>query len=283
MSGLTAEREGARCPRARIVRASARLRAAGTSPSALLILVLMVAQISGCRSDNQDTLERIRTEKVIRVGTDATYPPFETRDIETGKIVGFDVDLIHEIAEKLGARVEFQVVPFDGILAALRSGKFDAVISALTITKERAQAVRFSKPYYAAGQSIAIRSDSEIRGAEDLKGRRIGVQLGTTGEIAAKRVAYAEVISFDAIGAALIDLRNGRLDAVIADTPTTALFTREHTEIRIVGEPITRESYGIAFRIQDADLKKAVDEILDEFEESGRMEELRGRWGLEVP
>jgi polar amino acid transport system substrate-binding protein len=219
----------------------------------------------------------------MQVATDATYPPFESIDPASGSIVGFDADLIQAVAEHLGVRAELRVVPFDGILAGLRSGKYDAVISCLTITEDRARKVLFSDPYYSAGQSVCVRHDSPIRGPADLEGRRIGVQLGTTGERAAHRVAGAEVVSFDQISAALIDLRNGHLDAVIVDTPTGLLFSREHPEIRPVGEPITKESYGIAFRLEDERLKRAVDTALRRIEEEGDIEALRETWGLRTP
>lgn len=237
----------------------------------------------GCAQRAEETLARVRSSGVLRVGTDATYPPFETISTTNGEVVGFDADLMRAIGSKLGVEVEFLVVPFDGILAALSAGKYDAVISAMTITEERSRHVLFSKPYYAAGQSICVRSDGNVQGIADLPGHRLGVQLGTTGERMAKDVEHAEVVSFDAIGAAFLDLRIGRLDAVIADTPTAALFAREHPEVRVVGEPITRESYGIAFRTQDESLKKAIDSALGDLEGDGRIRELRRRWALEAP
>ena len=253
------------------------------APPSLLLPFLVVALLGGCSSRSQETLSRIRQDGVVRAGTDATYPPFETIDTAGKDVVGFDADLMRAIGERLGVRVEFLVVPFDGILGALNSKKYDAVISALTITEDRAREVLFSKPYYAAGQSICVTAASPIRGPADLVGKRLGVQLGTTGEREAHRIRAAEVVSFDAIGAAFIDLRNGRLDAVIADTPTVALFAKDHPEIRLVGEPITRESYGIAFRKEDAKLKAAVDDALDDLQRGGTIQSLRRRWGLEVP
>src|SRR5690606_15567991 len=167
----------------------------------------------------------------------ASYPPFESIDPATSQIVGFDVDLIRALAARLGAEVEFTVVPFDAIIAGLRAGKYDAVISAMTITPERAAQVSFSAPYSAAGQSISIRlADSTIAGIEDLEGKRIGVQLATTGEMEAKKVAGAKITSFDAIGNAVRDLENGNVDAVIADTPTLRILQRQHGTIRLVGE-----------------------------------------------
>jgi polar amino acid transport system substrate-binding protein len=236
-----------------------------------------------CARSEPDTMSRLRRDKVLRVGTDATYPPFETIDAGgSGEVVGFDADLMRALGEELGVRVEFLVVPFDGILASLDAGKFDAVISALTITEERARAVLFSEPYHEAGQSVCIRADADIRGAEDLRGKAIGVQLGTTGERIAGTLSAGSVVSFDAIGAAFLDLRIGRLDAVIADTPTARLFAGRYPEVRTVGEAITRESYGIAMRRQDEELKKEMDAALKRLGEQGTLRGLRARWGLEA-
>jgi polar amino acid transport system substrate-binding protein len=249
----------------------------------VLAVVVLISSISGCSSRSEETLARAHRTGVLRVGTDATYPPFETIDTQGKEVVGFDADLMRAVGQSLGLRVEFVVVPFDGILAALRSGKYDAVISALTITEDRAREILFSRPYHAAGQSVCVTSSSPIHGPGDLGGRRLGVQLGTTGEREAHAIAGAEVISFDAIGAAFLDLASGRCDAVIADTPTAALYVREHPDIRLVGEPINRESYGIAFRQGDVELKAQVDAILEKMEEDGTLRGLRQRWGLEAP
>jgi polar amino acid transport system substrate-binding protein len=248
-----------------------------------LAAVLMAAFAAGCGKGSEGTLSRIRRVGTLRVGTDATYPPFESIDPASRQVVGFDADLVRAVGNRLGARVEFLVVPFDGILAALRSGKYDAVISALTITDDRAREVLFSEPYYAAGQSIVVRNGSPVGAEADLPGRRIGVQLGTTGEREAHKIAGAQVVSFDAIGAAFIDLANGRLDAVIADTPTAALFSADHPEIVLVGAPITRESYGIAMRMGDLDLKGAVDGAIQALDRDGTVRSLREKWKLPSP
>ena len=109
------------------------------------ITICLTILFLSCTSEPGTTLDRIKANGVMQVATDATYPPFETVD-PNGNIIGFDADLIQAVAERLGARVEFQVVPFDGILAGLKAGKYDAVISCLTITEDRAKQVLFSNP-----------------------------------------------------------------------------------------------------------------------------------------
>ena len=118
-----------------------------------------------------------------KIGTNAEYPPFENVD-EAGEIVGFDADLMAAIADAAGFEFEWVNTRWDGIFVALQSGEFDAVISAATITEERAEIVDFSDPYFNAGQMLAVRvGETEISGPADLAGKKVGVQLGTTGDI----------------------------------------------------------------------------------------------------
>jgi ABC-type amino acid transport substrate-binding protein len=234
-----------------------------------------------CAHREEGTLPKIGRTGVLRVGTDATYPPFETMDPSTGSLVGFDIDLVRALARRLQARAEFVVVPFDGIVPGLKSGKYDLVISAMTITPERARQVRFTAPYTVAGQSIVVRrAEGSIRGVADLAGKRIGCQLATTGEMEAMKIPGARVVSFDAIGAAFRDLENGNLDAAIADTPTAGIFTHDHPTLSLAGESLTREEFGMAARLADADLVEALNRGLEDLRATGEMRALEARWGI---
>jgi len=225
--------------------------------------------LSGCTT--------VENTKILKIGTDATYPPFETVDVTTSKLVGFDIDLMTEICKRLGKEPEFIVVPFDGIISGLKQKKYDAVISAMTITDERKKEVSFSKPYYLAGQSIAVRkADKNIYGIEELKGKKIGVQLGTTGEMQAKSIKNTKVISYDNISAAFIDLENERIDAVINDMATTrAIITKKSDAFKIVGDVFTKEYYGIAVRKKDGELLAMINSALTELEKSGYLKNLK--------
>jgi polar amino acid transport system substrate-binding protein len=246
-----------------------------------IVLLVLGAGGIACSPGREGTLEKVRRTGVLRVGTDATYPPFETVDPGTGQLAGFDVDLVRAVAGRLPARAEFVIVPFDGIVPGLKSGAYDLIVSAMTITPERSRQVRFTRPYTVAGQSIVVRAaESAVRGAGDLAGRRIGCQLGTTGEMEAKKVAEARVVSFDAIGAAFRDLENGNLDAVIADTPTARIFIRDHATLVLVGEPLTREEFGMAARLKDGDLVAAIDRTLEQLRAEGTLRSIEERWGI---
>jgi len=219
---------------------------------------------------------------LLRIGTDATYPPFETVDINTGELVGFDIDLIKEICKELNKKPEFIVVPFDGIISGLKQKKYDAVISAMTITEERSREVNFSRSYYLAGQSIVVREENKnILNVNNLIRKKIGVQLGTTGEMQSKKIKDAEVVSYDNISAAFIDLENKKLDAIINDIPTNrAIITKRPNIYKIVGGVFTKEYYGIAVRKEDRELLLKINSAIDEIEKSGCLKKLKNKWKI---
>lgn len=232
-----------------------------------------------CSQKGEDTLDRISRTKKILVGTDATYPPFESKDAKTGRVIGFDIDLINAICEDLGVKCEFIVVPFDGIISGLKNRKYDAVISAFTITPERENVVDFSQPYYQAGQSIAVREDEQrIKSIDDLIGKTIGVQLGTTGEILARKIEGAEIISYDNIGAAFIDMDNKKLDAIINDKPTSERIIALKGRAKIVGETLTSENYGIAVRRGEKRLLDEINNSLERLQTTGRIQQIKDKW-----
>jgi len=149
----------------------------------------------------------------------------------------------------------------------------------MTITDERAERVSFSMPYYAAGQTIAVRNDNEdIKSIDDLKGKKIGVQMGTTGMHLAQGLPDVEVFPFDHIGAAFLDLENGQVDAVINDRPVTLIAIRERGSFRMVGETLTSEYYGIAVRRSDTLLLEKIDAALDKLQREGFLDELQAKW-----
>ncbi len=216
---------------------------------------------------------------VLRIGTDATYPPFETVNTNSGKPEGFDIDLITEICKINGWKPEFVITPFDGIIPGLTGGKYDVVISSMTITPERAAVVDFSNPYYLAGQSIAVPLDNTtIKGTSDLVGKRVGVQLGTTGELMAQKIAGVQVFSFDNIGAAFIDMANGHLDAIMNDFPTTQAYIRAHGTAKTVGGLLSTENYGIAVRKGDESLLKSINGALAQIKAGDTYRQLHLKW-----
>ncbi len=241
-----------------------------------ILITLALLAILGC-AGSDDGARSERT--VLKIGTDATYPPFETIAPDTGEPDGFDIDLIKAICQINGWRPEFIVTPFDGIIPGLRNRKYDVVISAMTITPERAAVVDFSEPYYLAGQTIAVPlDDSIITDVDHLVGKRVGVQLGTTGELMAKRMDGLHVFSFDNIGAAFIDMANGNLDAVLNDFPTSQAYIKKHGTAKTVGRILSTEFYGMAVRKGEGQLLESINGALQQLKSSGRYDQLHLKW-----
>lgn len=220
------------------------------------------------------------TEGVLTVGTDAAYPPLE--NVEAGEFVGFDIDLVKEIANRLGFEAEIINTAWDGIFPALIAHKFDVVISAVTITEDRDKEMDFSDPYLDSDQSIATKDDSGIKTKADLKDKILGVQIGTTGELTAKEIdeemGVAEIKTYDDILLAFEDLKAGRIDAIINDIPTSAYIAKDNPELVIVEKIITKEKYGIVFAPDTPELLKAVNKVLKDMTEDGTYDQIYSKW-----
>lgn len=222
---------------------------------------------------------------LLKVATEPAYPPFESL-AEDGGYEGFDIDLFNAVGEAAGLEIQFESLPFDGIIPALQAETVDAAISAMTITAERAETVDFARPYFKAGLAIAVREDnSDIQSFADLEGKKIAVQIGTTGADEAAKVPDAEVVTFESAPLALQELANGNADAVINDAPVTlyAIETGNLTGVKVVGELLTEEFYGIALPKGSENLAK-VNEGLTTILENGTYAEIYQKWfGAEAP
>ena len=245
----------------------------------IIVFLIAFSLLLACSSDDKKGYARVKATGVLRIGTDATYPPFEFNDDKTGDLVGLDIDLMKAISEELDVTPEFIVVPFGGIIPGLRSNKYECIISAMTITINRKQAVDFSIPYYDAGQTIAVPLDNTtITSIDDLEGRKVGVQLGTTGEMMAKTIKDAEVISFNNIGAAFIDMENGQVDAVLNDAPTSIRAIKVRGKAKIVGPLLSTEEYGIAVDKSNGKLLDEINKALQKLIIKGVIDSLKTHW-----
>ncbi len=183
----------------------------------LLATVLSVAALTACGSTTT-TIE----DGVLIVGTNAEFPPFEYIG-DNGEPDGFDIALIKAIGDKLGMEVRIENMEFASLVAAI-GNKIDASIAGMTVTEERAEVVDFSETYYEAVQSVIVPADSTIATAADLENKKIGVQMGTTGNIIADEIPGAEVMAYNKGVDAVNDLLNGRVDLVIIDTNPAEVF-----------------------------------------------------------
>jgi len=252
---------------------------------ALLALLATVLVAVGCGGDdNKNSSGKFTTinSGKLTVGSDIPYPPFEFGRSPDYK--GFDVDLVKEIANKLGLEAEFVKTPFDTIFRNLAQGKFDMVATASTISAEREKEVDFSDPYFAADQSLMVKKGSDIKTVEDVNGKVVGAQLGTTGADYAKDKTKAKSVrTYDLIDDAFKALEAGQVEAVINDCPVSSYAQKEHTSLAVVQALTTHESYGFAFPSGSDALREAVNKELAPLKEDGSVEKLSLKWFGEEP
>ena len=222
--------------------------------------------------------------QIMRVATEPTFPPFEFQG-KNGELAGFSIDLMKAIATAAHFQVEFQSLPFDGIIPALQAKTVDGAISSMTITPERSKTVAFSRPYFKAGLAIAVRRDNQnITNFQSLQNHKIAVQIGTTGAKKAKTVTGAEVRSFDSAPLALQELQNGHVDAVINDAPVTlyAINTGNLQGIKVIQQLLTEEFYGIATAKNSVDLP-LINQGLSTILENGKYQQIYQKWFKSTP
>lgn len=247
--------------------------------SALMVLAAMVVVV-GCGSDDDNGngtetggLE-LNTAGTLVVGSDIPYAPFEFGKAPDYK--GFDVDLVNAIADKLELETKWEDTSFDTIFTDVAQGKFDMVASAATITPERSQTVNFSDPYFESEQALLVAPGSDITSVEDLSGKTVGAQDGTTGEAYANDETDAgQVRGFPTGAAAIAAVVNGQVEASIIDAPVAEEAASKGQEgFEVVTNIPTGEYYGFAFAKNTPELLSAVNGALAEVIEDGTYEEL---------
>ena len=220
--------------------------------------------------------------KKVVVATDATWPPMEYVD-ENKNLVGFDIDLINEVAKAANFQVEIKNTAWDGIFAGLAAGDYQVVASSVTITDERKQTMDFSDPYVNAGQVLVVRKDTTgVTTLADMVGKNVGAQIGTTGAIEIGKVEGVNLKTYDEVGLAFQDLVNGNIDGVVADSPIAANFALQNATYKealmIVGQPFTDEYLGFAVKKGDTATLKLLNDGLAKVKSSGKLDELVAKW-----
>ncbi len=215
--------------------------------------------------------------------TDSTWPPFEFVN-ENKQIVGFTIDLVQAIAKEAGFTPKFVTVAWDGIFAGLVNNEYHAIASSVTITEERKKRVDFSDPYFNAGQILAMRKDSvgSAKSLNDLEGKKVGAQLGTQGAFLVQSNKKIKLKNYDDIGFAVDELANGTIDGIVADSPLVSQYVLKNKKYKnifaIVGEPMTKEEYGIVTRKGDADLLAKINTGLKKIKDNGVYTTIVKKW-----
>jgi lysine-arginine-ornithine-binding protein len=253
---------------------------------ALLALAAAASLALGCGGDDNSgsssgSLNTIN-EGQLRVGSDIPYAPFEfgrEPDYE-----GFDVDIVNEVAKRIDLEATFVKTPFDPIFRNLAQGRFDMVASAATITPEREKTVDFSVPYFPADQSLMVKRGSDIKSTDDLEGKRVGAQVGTTGADYAKDKVNAESVrTYDLIDDAFNALQTGQVDAVINDFPVSKYAERSKEDLQVVQRIPTGERYGLGFNKDNTKLREEVNKALNEMKDDGTYTKIYKKWFEEDP
>ncbi|MDI6772034.1 MAG: basic amino acid ABC transporter substrate-binding protein [bacterium] len=220
----------------------------------------------------------------VKVGSDTTYPPFESVNETTKEIEGFDIDLVNEICKRANCKAKFITTAWDGIFVALSQGQFDAVASGVTITDERRKNIDFSEPYLRYGQVVLVRMDeAAVTGIDTLTGKKVAVQTGTTNDEKAsslqKEGKVGDVRRYETFALAVKALINKDVDAVIIDSyAADGYINITPDKLKKVGEPFTSEALGIALKKGDAALKQAFDAALEQMKADGTLDGLYKKW-----
>jgi ABC-type amino acid transport substrate-binding protein len=254
----------------------------------LLVAVGVLAGLlaGGALAARDRTWERVRAEKLLRVGLDASFPPFEMLDPSSGQIVGLDVDLATALAAELGEGIHPQImnIGFDGLYDSLLAGRIDAIISALPVDYAWTEDVRYSQPYFEAGLVIVTRSElaSQMAGPDDLAGRRIGVEWGSEGDAyvrqLSRRLPGVTTQSYPGPAEALAAAGAGEVDAVLVDAVSAYQELRRQPGLAIVGAPLTQVSYAVAVRRTSPVLGRQLDAALARLKQRGELEAILKRW-----
>ena len=249
----------------------------------LVALLALATLAAGCGGggDKKDAKADQKTENVLRIGTNADFAPFEFQDVGGKEYQGFDMDLIRAVAKEMGYKADIQNINFDGLIPALEAGNLDVIISGMTINDERKKKVDFSEPYYKSGLSIIVKKDdTSVNKFTDLKGKKVGVQIGTTSAMEVKKIDGATVKEFNSSADTFMELKAGGVDAVVNDRPVNDYYIAKSgvTDVRRLEELLTSEDYGIASSKKKPEMKKQLDAALKKLHDNGEYDKIFKKW-----
>jgi len=224
-----------------------------------LMMVLAAAVLAGCAQKNEDAIKMI---------TEAAFPPYEF--LRGQDIVGIDVEICRAVAEKLGKPFQAETVNFDSVIPAVISGKADLAAAGITITEDRKKNVDFSIPYVKTGIVVIYKKSNPFTSKEQLKGKTIGVQSGTTSEAFVLEELQQEPDRSPSPAEAVAALRSGRVEFVIADIDPAKNCVKGENDLAL-SDFITSEEYAVAIRKGQPELLKAINETITELKANGKL------------
>jgi len=216
----------------------------------------------------------------MKVGANIGNVPWEFQDA-SGNMVGFEIDLVNEVAKRLGKEAKIENIPFNGLFSAVQSGQIDAAVSSITITPKRLQSVSFAQPYYDSDQSLTVTAASGLKSLDDLKGKVVGVDTGSTGDMWATenqaKYGFSEIRKFEGLAPAMLDLEAGRIDGYISDIPALQYYVKDKPQFVVAQRIPTGEQYSIMFA-KDSPLAAETNKILSDLKKEGFIANLHQKW-----
>lgn len=245
---------------------------------ALILVLVLCLSLAACGSKGK-SLEDIQKAGKLVVATSPDFPPFEY--LEGDKVVGIEVEILEMIAKELGVTLEIKQMDFDSVLPGVQSGKYDVGMSGITINEKRQKNADFTQPYFLAAQAIVVMADSNITSKDDLAGKKVSVQTGTTAEEYCMANGY-QVSAYQANNDACSALTSGKVDAWIVDNEVALdLSAQTNGATKVLEDTMTTEPYGFAFAKGSDALVAKIDEMLTKWLADGTIEALFEKY--EVP
>lgn len=249
--------------------------------AAMLSTAILTACGTATSADN--SLKDIKEKKELIIGLDDNFPPMGFRD-NSGEIVGFDIDMAKEVGKRMGVKVTFKPVEWDGIILSLNNKDIDAIWNGLTITDKRKEQIAFSKVYLQNKQIIIVNSKSNISKKSDLKDKIVGLQMGSSSETALASnsqltSSLKEVKKYSNNTEALLDLNAGRIDAVIVDEVVGRYYaSKKPGDYKVLDENLGVENYGVGIRKTDTSLTEEINKQLEEMKNDGTANTISQKW-----
>ncbi|HFR3504001.1 TPA: transporter substrate-binding domain-containing protein [Streptococcus suis] len=248
---------------------------------ALAATVLAGLTLAACSStSSQSALDKIKEKGTLVVATSPDYAPFEFQALVDGKneVVGADIMLAQKIADELGVKLEVSAMSFDNVLSSVQNGKADIAIAGLSYSEDRAKVFDFSESYYQISDVLLIKKDSanSLTSIDAMSGKTLAVQKGSTQEsYAQENISQANIISLTLMGEAVNELKSGKVDAILMDSPVAAGYVSQNSDLAVASvefPTIDENSKVIALPKGSAELKTAIDKVIAEVKASGEFD-----------
>lgn len=244
----------------------------------ILAVCVTACLFAGCAGQPAVPSSDTDAKETLTMGTNAAFPPYEFVD-DNGQIAGIDAEIAKAVADKLGMNLEIKDMEFDSLIPAVQGGSVDIVFAGMTVTDERKESVNFSDSYATGVQVIIVKEGSDIATADDLEGKTIGVQSGTTGDIyCTDDYGQENVKQFSSGALAVAALVNGQIDCVVIDNEPAKNFVAANAGLKILGTEYIKEDYAAAISKTNTDLLDKVNKAISELKADGTIDKIIGKY-----